>query len=291
MAKFSPMDAVFSGLRFVRSRPATLLIWSAYLLVVVTVASLALFDLGGDQLTSLAAAMQGATPDLRHVSDIMQGLLPASGFAFLLIVVFGAVLATAILRAYLELGPQSWGGLRLGGEELRLLGVGVLMLLALFMAEALVLSAAVAAAQVNIPPMAIVIVGYLLIAALAVRLSLAPVIAVVENRVSLHRSWLMTRKAFWPMLGAYLLLGVLTLVILLIVMMVIGALITAAAAVTGGGFSQLLFALQHRYEDINPLILGLYVLKNLAQVWISVVFLTMSLGVGVEAYRAYSGDV
>ena len=39
MAKFSPTEAVFAGFRFAKARPATILIWSAYLLVVTAVAS------------------------------------------------------------------------------------------------------------------------------------------------------------------------------------------------------------------------------------------------------------
>ena len=45
MAKFSPTDAVFAGFRFARERPATILIWAAYLLVAIAVTSIAMFDI------------------------------------------------------------------------------------------------------------------------------------------------------------------------------------------------------------------------------------------------------
>jgi hypothetical protein len=291
MAKFSPLDAVLAGLRFVRSRPATLLIWSAYLLVVMTVAGMAFLELGGDQMLSLAAATQGPAPDLRRVAGLMQDLLPAVGFVMLLIIVFGAVLVTAVLRVYLALGQHSWGGLRLGGEELRVLGVSVLMALTVLSADVLVnLVAELVAYQFNAPPAAIILVGDVLIAALTVRLSLAPVISMIEDRVSLRRSWLMTGKAFWRLLGAYLLIAGLMVVILALAMMVVGALMTAAAAATGGGVGQLLFALRHDYQEVNPLILALNVLMNLALVWICVVFVTVTLAVGVEAYRVLASE-
>jgi hypothetical protein len=293
MARFSPMEAVYAGLRFVRARPATILIWSAFLLVVLTVAQLALVNLGGDQMTALALAVQSPKPDFKHVADLMQGLLPASAFALLLIVVFGAVLVTAILRAYLETGPQTWGGLRLGGDELRVLGVGLLMLLSLLCAQnfllVLVSAASLAAPALLVPG---VVLSYGLVLALGVRLSLAPTIALIENRTTLMRTWKMTRKAFWPLLGAYALLTVLMLVVMALVLMAFGALLAATATATGGGLTHLFYALrQHNFQDVNPLVLAIDVLMNLAQVWVSVVFLAVSLAVGVEAYRFYSRDV
>jgi hypothetical protein len=291
MATLSPVDTVISGFRFARARPAQLLIWSAYLLVVLTVAYLAFLDLGGDKVAALVAATQGAAPDVRQVALLMQDLMPASAFALLLIVVFGAVLVTAVLRAYLELGPQSWGGLRLGGEELRVLGVGALMLLCLLIGETLAaVVASVVAVQLSVLGLPILLLGYVLVIALGVRLSLAPVIALVEDRISLRRSWLMTRKAFWRLAGAYVLLAAIMLVALVLVLMLFGLLITAAAAVTGGLGQLMSAALQRNYQDINPVVLGLYVLMNLAQVWIAVVFLTVNLAISVEAYRLYAKD-
>ncbi len=292
MAKFSPKDAVFAGFRFIRARPATLLIWSAYLMVVLTVAYLALRDLGGEQITALVAAAQSNAPNFKQISELIDGLQPASAFSFLLILVFGAVLVTAILRAYLQPAPHAWGGLRLGGEELRVLGIGVLMVLAVMAAEALVVLVAASIGQVGGPAVSILALGlgYLGVMGLAVRLSLAPVIAMVDGKMSLRRSWLMTRKAFWRMLGAYILLTAIMIVVLLLVMMAFGGLIATAAAATGSGVEQLMFALQHNYQDINPLILALYVVMNLAQVWVAVMFITVSLALGVEVYKAYAPE-
>jgi hypothetical protein len=287
------MEAVFAGFRFVRARPATILIWSAFLLVVMTVAQLALLDLGGDQMTALTLVAQSPKPDFKHLVDLTQGLLPAMAFALLLTVVFGAVLVTAILRAYLETGPQTWGGLRLGGDELRVLGVGLLMLLSVLCAQNFLLVVVVAASAV-VPALLLpgALLSYALVLFLGVRLSLAPMIALIENRTTLMRTWLMTRNAFWPLLGAYALLTVIMLVVMVLVLMAFGGLLAATAAATGGGLSHLIFALrQHNFQDVNPLVLGIEVLMNLAQVWVAVVFLAVSLAVGVEAYRFYSREV
>jgi hypothetical protein len=293
MIRFSPMQAVLAGFRFVRARPATLLIWSAYLLVVMTAANLALLDLGGDQMMSLIHISQSEKPDFKQVSDLAQALQPAAAFASLMVVVFGAVLVTAILRAYLERGPTSWGGLRLGGDELRVLGVGALMLLSVFCALNLmlapVIAVALAAPALFFPGTAL---AFLLALGLGVRLSLAPMIALIEDRVTLWRAWRMTRKAFWPLVGAYALLTAIMLVATMLLLMVFGGLLTATASATGGGLNQLMFALrQHSFQDLNPLVLAIDVLMNMAQVWVTVVFLVVSLAVGVEAYRYYCSDL
>jgi hypothetical protein len=78
MAKFSPTDAVFAGFRFARERPATILIWAAYLLVAIAVTSIAMFDIGGESMTALGIAASGASPDPQQIVKLMEDVLPAS---------------------------------------------------------------------------------------------------------------------------------------------------------------------------------------------------------------------
>ena len=79
MARFLPTDAVFSGFRFVKQRPAMVLIWAAYLMVLMALASVAMFSIGGDALTSLMIAAQGSNPDPAKLVKLMQQVAPASG--------------------------------------------------------------------------------------------------------------------------------------------------------------------------------------------------------------------
>ncbi|MDR3448215.1 MAG: hypothetical protein P4M15_00425, partial [Alphaproteobacteria bacterium] len=81
MARFSPTDAVFAGFRFVKERPAMVLVWAAYLLVLLAVASVAMFDIAGDALTSLMIAAQGSNPDPTKLVKLMEQVAPASLFA------------------------------------------------------------------------------------------------------------------------------------------------------------------------------------------------------------------
>ena len=286
MARFLPTDAVFAGFRFVRERPATVLVWAAYLLVLLAVASVAMFDIGGDALTSLMIASQGAKPDPAKLVKLMEQVAPASLFAELLITVFGAVLATAILRVRLTPGPHPWGGLKLGGDELRMLAGTLLVMICVFCLSMAAGVFADLAGEFGLPPLIPLSLGLLLVLAVQVRLSLVGVICQAEGRISLPRSIHLTKGMFWRLLGAYVLLAAITLVILFLLSVIFAALIGAAAMATGGGVNQMALALQGRFADLNPLLAVLYVASNLAQVWVIVVFLAVFLNITTEAYKS-----
>ena len=285
MAKFSPTDAVFAGFRFARERPATLLVWAAYYLVVMAVALTAMADLGGDSLGALPIVVQGANPDPQQVIKLMGDVLPAVMFSGLLMVVFGAVLSTAILRVRMTPGPHPWGGLRLGGGELRLLGSKLLVLAAAFIVELAVSVVAAALEGAGIPPVVGLGVGLvLLMAPLMVRLSLAGVVSQAEGKINPARSFQLTRPLFWRLVGAYVLLGAIMLVILVLVTIIFTALLGAA---TGGNMDQLAMALlQGRIADLNPLAVVIYVIGSLVRVWVAVLATVVFLSIAADAYDA-----
>lgn len=291
MAKFTPTEAVFAGFRFARERPAAILVWSAFLLVVLAVASIAMFDLGGDSMTSLVIASQGDKPDPQQLMKLMQDVAPATLFASVLMIVFGAVLATAILRVQLHPGTHPWAGLRFGGDELRMLGAMVLVVLVIVALELLIGTASGLLTTAGVPPVVSLIPGLLLLLAVQVRLSLVGVICQVEHRIDLLRSIRLTRRPFWPLLGAYVLVLAISLVILFLMTIVFAALMGAATLATGGGVNQLALMLSGKFSEMNPVLMVVYVASNLAQVWLAVVCLTVWLGVGVETYRTVSKDV
>jgi hypothetical protein len=286
MVRFSPTDAVFAGFRFARERPATILVWAAYLLVVVVVVSISVVDIGGDSLTSLVIALQGSSPDPAKVDKLVQDLAPASLFADLLITVFGSVLATAILRVRLTPGPHPWGGLRLGGDELRMLGATLLVMFCMFGASMATGVIAELVGMVGGPPIVPYIIGFLLVLALQVRLSLVGVIAQAEGRISLPRSIRLTKGMFWRLFGAYVLLAAIVLVILFLLVVIFAALTGAVAMAVGGGVNQMALALEGRFTDLNPVLAALYVVSNLTQVWVIVVSVTVFLNIAADAYKA-----
>ena len=288
MAKFSPTDTVFAGFRFVRERPATILVWAGYYLVATAVASVAMIGIGGDSLTSLGIAARGASPDPQQVMKLADEVLPATAFGALLMIVFGAVLSTAILRVRTTPGPHPWGGLRLGGGELRLLGAKGLVFAAAVLALVPAAFVATLLQLGGLPiPVGVAAGLLLLVAPLMIRMSLAGVVSQTEGQLNPLRSLRLTGPLFWRLLGAYMLLAAIMLVILVLVAIIFTALIGAATLGGGGNMDQVaLAAMQGRFEGLNPLVAGLYILSNLAQVWVLVVFQAVFLSVAVDAYQA-----
>jgi hypothetical protein len=288
MARFSPTDAVFAGFRFARERPATLLVWAAYLLVVIAVTSIAMVDIGGESLTALQIAARARNPDPQQLVKLMDDAAPAVLFGVLLMIVFGAVLSTAVLRVRLTPGPHPWGGLRLGGGELRLLAAKLLVLAAAFLTDVAITALAVALEGVGVPGLGVMAAGVLLLLVpLMIRLSLAGVVSQAEGRVSPLRSFQLTKPLFWRLLGAYVLLAAIMLVIMVLLAIIFTALIGATALGAGGNMDQVaMAAMQGRFDNLNPLVAGLYILSNLAQVWVIVVFQVVFLSVSVDAYDA-----
>jgi hypothetical protein len=288
MARFSPTDAVFAGFRFARERPATLLVWAAYLLVVIALTSIAMVDIGGESLTALQIAARARNPDPQQLVKLMDDAAPAVLFGVLLMIVFGAVLSAAVLRVRLTPGPHPWGGLRLGGGELRLLAAKLLVLAAAFLADVAISALAVALEGVGVPGLGVMAAGVLLVLVpLMIRLSLAGVVSQAEGRVSPVRSFQLTGPLFWRLLGAYVLLAAIMLVIMVLLAIVFTALISATALGSGGNLDQIaMAAMQGRFDNLNPFVAGLYILSNLSQVWVIVVFQVVFLSISVDAYDA-----
>jgi hypothetical protein len=286
MAKFSPTDAVFSGLREARQRPAAVLVWSAALMVAMAVTSVAVFDIGGDSLVSLFLALQAEHPDPKQIAKLFEDVSPAFMFGGLLMMVFGSVLATAVLRVQLKPGVHPWAGLKLGGDELRMLGATVLVSVATSVIESLVGIGSGSLAAAGVPQFATLIPGLFLILAVQVRLSLTGVVSQTENRISLIRSIRLTKGLFWPMLGAYVLLLAIGLVMFFLIAIAFAALLGAASMAGGGGVNQLFLLMAGKLDQIDPLMMVISILSNMAQVWLGVVVLIAWLHIGVEAYKA-----
>jgi hypothetical protein len=138
--------------------------------------------------------------------------------------------------------------------------------------------------QVGVPGPAVLLVGLLmLIAPLMIRLSLAGVVSQAEGRLNPARSFQLTGPLFWRLLGAYVLLGAIMLVILVLLSIIF----TVLALAAGGNMDQIaLAAMQGRFDSVNPVVAGLYLLSNLAQAWVVVVSQAVFLSIAVDAYDA-----
>jgi len=222
MSEFSPTEAALEGLRISRERPMALLwLWAAY--VVIGLIHFGLLSIAPfNQLTSAYTELQAVSDAVRanpadnaaaqHLAVLLGQTMPA------LLVFAGVTLAcqmvisTAVLRAVLRPAEYRFGYLRLSMDELRQLGlalvVGLAVIVYLFLvslASGLVLGilgAVLPPAVLGVVALALVITAF---AYPAVRLSLAPAMTLADGRISFLRAWALTQGRFWPLLGAYVL--------------------------------------------------------------------------------------
>ena len=222
MSEFSPTEAALEGLRISRERPvAVLWWWAAYLvtgLLHFALLSIAPFD----RLASAYPELQAASDAVRtnpadavatqHLAILLGQTMPALIVFAAVTLVFQMVLSTAVLRAVLRPAEHRFGYLRLSMDELRQLGLALMIGLAVIVYGFVVsigsglvlgiLGPILPPAVLGVVAFAIIITAF---AYPAVRLSLAPAMTLADGRISFLRAWALTQGRFWPLLGAYVL--------------------------------------------------------------------------------------
>jgi hypothetical protein len=244
MARFSATDAAFSGFRIVREHPQAVAIWAAALLILQLLGSLALVGPAGQALMQVQAA--GPSRDPAQIMAQFHQLAPIYGLFLLAGLVFYPIAYATMDRAVLRPGDDRFGYLRLGADELRqlglmlllsLLGAGLYVLVILFIIVAVIV---IGVAAHTAPPVAASAFSALVVFALAcgflfvlVRLSLASALTFATGRIDVFGSWALTRGQFWPILGTFLLALILTAIVMLLSYILIFAIV----AVAGGGLA------------------------------------------------------
>ena len=243
MAGFSAADAAFTGFRVVWERPLAVVIWA----IVQFVASLA-FNLfmavsAGQTVAQMA---QLGVPQLGdpRAEALMREAAPTYVAVLIGQLVLAAVFYAAMNRAVIRPTESRFGYLQLASDELRQLGVLALLLalllgfyLAVFVVSLVVVgvlmavlgnAAAIALTAILIPVVICALIFF------GVRLSLASPLTFATRRITVFRSWSMTRGRFWPLLGAYLI----ALALGLVVFALTAAIAVLAVAILGGGGQQ-----------------------------------------------------
>lgn len=211
----------FAGVGLIRARPRAVLAWGfVYLIFVYLIFGIVTSLLSRPAMERMLLAMPGPGSDPAAMP------LASNMFVPILIVNLGMigmwiVLLAAAMRAVLKPEEQGAFFIRVGLDELRLLGamllIGLIMfgiylvsLLALGLFTAL---AAVAAAAVGSPPTgaAVVIVILLVVLDLAfliavqTRLALALPLTLIRGRIVVRGAWRRSKGHFWPLFGGFLL--------------------------------------------------------------------------------------
>jgi hypothetical protein len=240
---FSATEAAFEGFRIVRRNPLAILFWGlAYLIFFV-----AFFALVGGQLATIIAqaeALQGGEPDIADLQALGASYATLLGLAVPMGLIVGAVLSAGVARGVLFPSQKAFGYLRLGGDELRVMAVNVILGLifglgsfVLFMIVG-VTAGLVGQSNQGMGVLVGVLLGLgglLLAAWIAIRLSLAVPITVAEKRIAPFASFALTKGKALPILGMAVIAFIMSILVSLL-----GSIISLPIVMmTGGGLEQL----------------------------------------------------
>lgn len=206
--------------RFIRANPRAIAVWAGINIVLSIAMQLVM------QPFYTARALQmtnGATPYFSHSGPIL--------LTWLVMILVLIVLYAAVFRAVLFPEQSKMAYLRLGGDELRLLGLIFILLLGWTIGTALfgVVIALIGAAVgvlfspgrlgLNIAAIIFVLVLTAGIIFVSVRLSLAAPLTLARRKIMIGPAWRLTYGRFWTLFGVYLALWLAALIISLIVSM------------------------------------------------------------------------
>jgi hypothetical protein len=256
VAGFSAADAAFTGFRVVWERPWAVAIWAAVQLVVSLALNLFVAVSAGPAAAQLTQVNFDSQADLQKAMDLFRQTAPTYLVMLFVALVLLAVFAAAMNRAVLRPSESRFGYMRLASDELRQLGLFIVLLLLLcgfYFAVLIVASvivgvlialagnaAGVAATAALIPAVVCALIFF------GVRLSLASPLTFASGRVNVFGSWAMTRGRFWQLFGAYLIafaLGVVVRVLTLVIALL-------AVAILGGGLDALKPVMQSDFTTV-----------------------------------------
>ena len=223
------VGSIISGaFRLVTERPGAVAVWILVYLVINVVSLFAMRPM----LEMQAAAIGGGDPKL-----IMADFWSTSGWFFLIqfvaMLVF-LILFAATQRAVLRPQEEGLGFLRFGMDELRIIGLFLLLVLLFYGGMFLVIllfgavfgvavfagmgagGGAGAGGAAAGAALLMVLAFFLLFGVfiwLWVRLSLAFPMTFLRRRIALGEAWRLTRGYFWTLFGAYIVLAILVMVL------------------------------------------------------------------------------
>jgi len=189
--------------RFVGNNIRAILVWSAIIVVLNLVMMAMMRPLYEAQIATLQQA--GAVP-----------AMPPFGSFFLAMLVGLAVfviLAAATFRAVLFPDQSRFAYLRVGMDELRLLGCALILIVGFYLIMIVVgvavgiVLAIISTAAGGGAVMASVLIGlviFILSAWLMTRLALAGPMTILERKIVIGPAWRLSRGHFWQLLGAYI---------------------------------------------------------------------------------------
>lgn len=239
---FSATDAAFEGFRIVRRHPLAVVFWA---LTYVLAFAVFFAAFGGSLAYLMAAAerLQGQQPGPDEVAALLPTYLAFIAVVLPLSLLFNAVLTAAVARAVLRPGQNKLGYLQLGGDELRVLAVSVILFFVfagVWFAVVVVASLGVALGSLVNTGLAVLlgvllgIAGAAALVWLAIRLCLAVPVTIAERRIAPFASFALTRGRVLSLLGMTVIAFVMALLVNLL-----GTIIALPVTMATGGLERL----------------------------------------------------
>ena len=272
MARFSPSDAALEGFRVLREHWRVVVGWSIFNVV----ALLALSVLGAVVSFGAAAASSAGAVTF---SGAFGALLASLGEAFTT-----AIIAGGLFRLMLRPEEPGYLHLRIGMDEVRILGVWLALTIAAFLL--LGVCAALVVAGRGIGPLAAIGAWFVVAgvgAWLGLRVSLSAVASFAERRFAFHRSWRLTRGHSASLLG----MAVLSLTLILLIGLLVGMVIFVAMSFGVGLGAMMEATFSDNGLADHPWV---YVAELGAQLALFPAFLVLMLSPWVAAYQAFAGE-
>lgn len=241
---FSATEAGLEGFRITRENPRAFARWVFFSFAVSVLGAVVTVAMPAEVRSALDTLRAEETPDLGKLMQALIAVIPL----LIMGLAIQCMMAAAVYRIILRHDDARFGYLRLGMDELRLMGLtliyvllvmGALVGLTLSLALVMAVSSVAGQGAVLFVAAAGELFALGLLIFVAVRLSLAPVATFAERRLVIFESWKLTKGYFWRLLGAYVLALACIVVVALLTLVVFTAIAGAIVLSTGGQLSDL----------------------------------------------------
>jgi len=194
------VGSILSGtFRFVRGNIGPIFVWAGIVVLISLSSRLVMAPFYQERL----ADMQSGTPPSPHLGTVF---LPALFWIAVL-----TILWAAAFRAVFFPEQRRFAYLRVGMDELRLLGTSLVLFVGGYIVALIIGGIAIGIGYAAGGGMIAVVLGLILFCALvwvATRVSPAGAMTILERKVVIGPAWRLTRGAFWRLFGAYVVLTI-----------------------------------------------------------------------------------
>lgn len=229
MSRFSASDAAFSGFRLVRENLKAIAVWAAVMTVLSIISNVLAIQYFGVKLEALMSYLSdNNNPDPEEALRLIADLTPLMLWSLPYSLVVNGVIFGALNRLVLRPQDSRFAFLRLGKQELRQAAVWVLtslVLMGVLFAGSLVAGFLGGMGGPTGAFLALLgLVGsFCAVIYLAVRLSFAPAVTFETQKITVFKSMPETKGLFWPLLGAYVLAVVMSIIVVLLIWTIVSA--------------------------------------------------------------------